>query len=81
MPPLDVYLHFQKILLTIEEREHPKVNNVVKVPAKVLLVMEVEELPPPTAMPDLAPSQSSVKDMLGYLQDYVGVFVGWVLDT
>ena len=48
---------------------------------KALLATEAQELPPPTAMPDLTPSWSSVKDMLGYLQDYVAMFVGWVLDT
>ena len=82
-PPLDVYLRYQKFLLTEEEREreHREADNVTKVSAKALLALKTQELPPPTAMPDLAPSQPYVKDMLGYLQDYVAMFVGWVLDT
>ena len=86
MPPLDVYLQYQKILLTEEERERREVDNAVEVSAKALLTMEAQELPPPTAIPDLAPSQlsvnqSSVKGMLGYLQDHVAKFVGWLLGT
>ena len=79
--PLDVYLRYQKILLTVEERESGEADDVIGASAKAFLAMEAQELPPPTAIPDLTPSQSLVEEMLGYLQDYVAVFVGWVLDT
>ena len=75
-PPLDVYLRYQNFLLVVEEREH---RNAITASAEGLLATEVEQLPPPM-VPDLAPSQSSVKDMLGYLQDHVAMFVGWLLE-
>ena len=83
-PPLDVYLRYQKILLTEEEKESPEIGDL----AKAFLAMEARELLPPTTntIPDLALGQSSVnespiKGMLAYLQDYVAVFIGWLVDT
>ena len=76
-PPLDVYLRYQKILLAVEERECSEVDDAIK----GLLAMEARELPPPTAIPDRTPNQSFFKDMLRYLQDYVAVFVCWLLNT
>ena len=85
-PPLDVYLRYQKILLTVEERESP--DDEIGDLAKAFLAMEARELLPPTTntIPDLTLGQSSVnessiKGMLGYLQDYVAVFIGWLVDT
>jgi hypothetical protein len=79
-PPLDVYLRYQKILLTVEEEERWDADDAIEALAKEWLAIEAQQLPPPT-VPDLAPSRSSVKDMLGYLQDYVAMLVGWLLDT
>jgi hypothetical protein len=79
-PPLDVYLRYQMILLTEEEEERSEADDAIEASAKGLLATEAQQLPPPT-VPDLASSQSFVKDMLGYLQDYVAALVGWLLDA
>ena len=79
-PPLDVYLRYQKILLSVEEEERQEADDAIEASAKGLVATEAQQLPPPT-VPDLAPSRTSVKDMLGYLQDYVAALVGWLLDT
>ena len=91
-PPLDVYLRYQKFLLSAEEHERQEqehqeeqkrqeADDAITVSAKALLATDAQELPPPIAIPDLAPSQSSMKGMLGYLQDYVAMLLGWLLDT
>jgi hypothetical protein len=79
-PPLDIYLRYQKILLTVEEQERRDADDAIEASAKGLLVTEAQQLPPPT-VPDLASNQSSVKDMLGYLQDYAAALVGRLLNT
>ena len=54
-PPFNVYLRYQKILLTEEERERREADKAIKVS---LSEAEAQELPPPTAMLD---TQSSIK--------------------
>lgn len=76
-PPLDIYLQYQKMLLSAEAQE---ANDAIQVPTNLgLLTTEAKRLPPPTVMLDRA--QSSVKYGLGCLQDYVATFIGWLLDT
>ncbi|KIM46624.1 hypothetical protein M413DRAFT_440237 [Hebeloma cylindrosporum] len=70
-PPLDVYLRFQKFMLIAEEEEGDNANEV---PAD-LPATEESEAPLPTSHP-----LSSIKDALGYLQDCVAKFVGWLLE-
>jgi len=78
-PPLDIYLQYQKFLLTAEEE---KADNVTEVSVEGLPATEEPEesqVPPPTILPNHA--QPSIKDILGYLQDYVATFLSWLLDT
>jgi len=65
------------MLLAAEEQE---ANGAIQVPMNLgLVATEAQPPSPPNVMPDRA--QSFVKDALGYLQDYVAAFVGWLLDT
>jgi hypothetical protein len=65
------------MLLAAEEQE---TNDAIQVPMNLgLLVTEAQRLPAPVVMPDRA--QSSMRDTLGYLQNYVATFVGWLLNT
>ena len=65
------------MLLAAEEQE---TNDAIQVPMNLgLLTTEAQRLPPPVVMPDFP--QSSVKDTLGYIQNYVATFIGWLLDT
>ena len=79
-PLIDVYLQYQQILLTAEEEERREADDTIEALAEEWLAIEAQQLPPPT-VPDLAPNRSFVKDILGYLQDYVAALVGWLLDT
>jgi hypothetical protein len=72
-PPLDIYLRYQKFLLTVEEEE---AENATEISVESLPATEESQLPPPTILPNHA--QPSI---LGHLQDCVAAFVGWLLDT
>ncbi|KIM46666.1 hypothetical protein M413DRAFT_440266 [Hebeloma cylindrosporum] len=80
-PPLKVYLRYQKILLTIEEQEGREAGDAIDPSMQASLLAEAQQLPPPIVTPDRASSQSSVTNILGYLQDYVAVFIGWLLNS
>jgi len=64
------------MLLAAEEQE---ANGATQVPMNLGLLATEAQLSTPNVMPDH--TQSFVKDALGYLQDYVAAFVGWLLDT